>query len=86
MNTPALIALLLVVVLNVWATALVFAADDLESSQRRMQTALVWFAPILGAVAVLLFRWSSHPGKKARRSDTEHEHWQNAQDKANGVE
>jgi cytochrome bd-type quinol oxidase subunit 2 len=86
MNTPALIALLLVVVLNVWATALVFAADDLESTQRRMQTALVWFAPILGAVAVLLFRWSSRPGKRARRSDTEHEHWQNAQDKAHGVE
>ena len=86
MNTPTLVALLLVVVLNVWATALVFAADDLESSQRGIQTALVWFVPIFGSVAVLLFRWSSRPSKKARRSDTEHEHWQNAQDKAHGVE
>ncbi len=86
MNTPAMIALLSVVVLNVWATALVFAADELESTQRRMQTALIWFAPILGAVAVLLVRWSSRSSKVARRSDTEHEHWQNAQDKAHGVE
>ncbi len=86
MNTPALIALLLVAVLNVWATAIVFAANDLEPTQRKLQTALVWFAPVLGAVAVLLVRWSSRPAKEARRSDTEHEHWQNAQDKAHGVE
>lgn len=86
MNTPALIALLMVAVLNVWATAIVFAAHDLESRQRKLQTALVWFAPVLGAVAVLLVRWSSRPAKEARRSDTEHEHWQNTQDNAHGVE
>ena len=86
MTTSALLALLLVLALNLWATAVVFRANDLESRQRALQALLIWSIPVIGAAVVLLVRWSYASGNVTRRSDTEHEHWQNAQDKAHGVE
>ena len=86
MTNLVYIALLLVLVLNLWASVVLFRAVELESRQRALQNILVWFAPVIGAVIVLLVRWSSTPANASVRSDTNHEHWQNAQDKAHGVE
>ena len=86
MTTFAAVTLLLVLVLNFWASAVLCRANDLEPRQRLLQTLLVWFAPGIGAIVVLLVRWSSTLGRALPRPDTDHEHWQNAQDKTHGVE
>lgn len=78
--------LLLTTTLDVWATVTVFRAEDLEFKHRILQTILVWLLPVFGAAGVLLVRWSSRSGSHRRTSDTEHESWQNAQDRAHGVE
>ncbi len=78
--------LLLTTALNVWATVRVFRAEDLELRQRVLQTILVWLLPVLGAAGVLMIRWSLRSESHRRTSDMEHESWQNAQDRAHGVE
>ena len=86
MNSVAYLSVLCIVALNIWATVAVLRASMYELRQKRLQLALVWLVPVLGALVVLTFVSSQRSNNTPTRSDTNHEYWNNAQDKAHGVE
>ena len=74
------------VALDVWAVAAVIRSRHYGKSQIAWQAVVVLLLPVLGSLLVLVLLWSQRSSPVQRRSDTNHEHWENAQDKAHGVE
>jgi hypothetical protein len=68
MTTPAILALLATLAINLLATAAVLRASDLESRQRALQIVLIWLVPLVGATVVLLVRCSSGTTKQRAMS------------------
>jgi hypothetical protein len=86
LNLTAYLAIGSLVLLCALATALLLRSNAYDNKQRRLQLALIWLLPIGGAVFVLLVLWSQAPQVRRGKSDVDHEAWENAQDKAHGVE
>lgn len=68
MTTVAVILGTLALAANVVATWLLLRAEELETSQKLAQLALVWLVPIIGAVVVIAVRRESMRAYKPESS------------------
>lgn len=55
MNSLVLILIVVVVVLNAYATWRILRSDDLERLQKYAQGVIVWLLPLLGSMLVIYF-------------------------------
>jgi len=78
MITAAWMIALTLIVMNIAATVVVICSGFFEPRQIRMQMAVIWLLPILGALLVSIFVWSQHDRTPRTASDVVHEDWQNA--------
>jgi hypothetical protein len=72
--------------MNIAASVRIARTDVCAGKQGLWQLGLVWLLPIIGATLTSLVL--KQPDSRARRSRTEvdHDHWENAQDRPHGVE
>jgi TRAP-type C4-dicarboxylate transport system permease small subunit len=75
-----------IVALSCWATLRIVHSRLYSRRQLIGQLLVVWFLPVLGSLLVLIVLQSQQPQASRSRSDTDHDLWQNAQDKTHGVE
>lgn len=63
MRTLLALALLLVFILNVYATLRLYLSPLFEPRQKWPQLGMVWLLPVLGALLVIHFSRESRPGR-----------------------
>jgi hypothetical protein len=86
METSAYVVLATVFALDIWALVAITRSPLYGKSQVGWQTIVVFLVPIIGSLLVLVMLWSQRSSPVQRKSETVHEHWENPQDNAHGVE
>jgi hypothetical protein len=72
MGNPTIIAyvfLMLLVIYQIWVTALICSADEYDSKQRNLQCIVIWLFPFLGALTCQLVLRSSRAPINAGNTD-----------------
>jgi hypothetical protein len=57
--------------LNLWATRLVCAAESISKGQRRAQLALIWLLPFIGAILTLGVHRADEPPSRKYRTESD---------------
>ena len=58
MSYVVAIGLVLLLVINGYATSIILKSDDFQRSQKRNQLIFTWAVPLVGAAIVIAFHWS----------------------------